>query len=338
MMEACLHFWYMNRGCCGMKIKIIHNKIDDELGYLDGDVETFVEVKSLNEPFDKLRKKIGIREYAADLSFYYPYAELKPCETAPYVLINGNYKWDASFSEFTISDFIETHGINIEDGIQIRFIGIGGFGDIFINQFEKWAVLTLLILPYIRDLRQARQLIVGIYEMVNCREEDLPEFWNFVDLLLKKDSWNIEILSKETNMSKKHLASLLNFLGYVDKSGLLVIKESSKENLINRRHLDIGTCWGDEQLAKINANIIMLKCLSAEYNKKYNEKKLNEMVDSLINSSFFFKKGKGLRVIKCVRMPAFMKNKVYERNDDKIDALYQFARREFEKLNNCCAR
>lgn len=180
-------------------------------------------------------------------SEYYPYTyDWTTLGSLPYCLKEGKYYWNINISEISIKDFRNTHGLGEKDPIQVCFYGLMGKGDFLANlylhwqDFYKYAMKVYQDASPILDGISRIQTIITLGKFVNDirkgfqkETRNKPHVEDFFNFLSQREKWNIEDLSKKTNLSQDMLEFIILAMGF-DIQGENIIRNTKRLQMFKK--------------------------------------------------------------------------------------------------------
>jgi len=131
--------------------------------------------------------------------------------TLPYVVkINGKIDWNVNIDNTLISEFINTHNIDSENGIKFEYgfpqAGGSGFKDVL----EVWNQ----IYPFIQIMANIGGAIAFIEFVKTTFKKNIPVPHDIINYLYKREFWNHHELAKILDTSEENAKKLLITFGY----------------------------------------------------------------------------------------------------------------------------
>lgn len=179
------------------------------------------------------------RYYNNQIYFYYYITNDK----IPYILSKESNKlfWDIDLTNSLISDFIYTHGIDIETGMTVEygFPQCGGIG--LDSAIKMWSV----IYPILEVVATFGGVIGFVQWIFSIFKKNIPYPDAIMHYIYNQNSWNIYILSDLLKMTKEDTIILLKLLGYKwnNSKKLYLITEGMKKDKIKKlKEINIVDC------------------------------------------------------------------------------------------------
>lgn len=223
----------------------------------------------------------------------------------PYIEKNGNFKWYVPYSEVTISDFLETHKLSINDKIRVHIDYYGGSGDgLSIIIILPWLLMLMSefnnIVDFFTNVKELFKKIASIFKS----KKELVSLQDVKGAIRKTNEWSSGDLEKALGTSDEVIIhSLMEWCGF---------HKQGNNYLIGKDTIDFGTLqskyWGKgkdiysysylERLCiELNQNLAVLRWISDDDTSAL-FKFAEYTVDLLIsNNEEHFKRGSGLNYI-----------------------------------------
>ena len=187
-----------------------------------------VSVASLNENLINVCKLTNDVIPVIGFSSYYDKNSyiLFTYDRLPYIVRNGKFEWLVSYESVTLSEFIHTHNISLNDWITIesRYPIPGASGSVPLPPAEVWetAWSTIkMIAPYIVGSVSFLASIVTLKEWFSSfssfkekNKSNVPYPNNFVDAIYKRSIWNHYELAELFNITYDDAKNWLKVLKY----------------------------------------------------------------------------------------------------------------------------
>lgn len=148
--------------------------------------------------------------------------------TLPYILNkNQIIEWNVPYHKITIEDLIRT--FNSKNILKFDIlIGIGGIEQFVESLLKIWDIFINVVTPIIlvTDTINAFKNIKNFMVKKKCK----PQY--FIIYIYSKNSWNLDELSKQTEIEKENLKSILKGFGFRwDRESLKYVKTDKSEEI-----------------------------------------------------------------------------------------------------------
>lgn len=286
-----------------------------------------------NETLEKIRTSTGLIHYHLSLVNYYPIAAMSLRERVPYIVKDHNIVWKLPYSDVTLRELIDTNHIDINRGVELRFMGVGGLGDDLLSGvYELWIEYSPIFHDYlncVEDTAFVVSLMKGFIAGFNKKEQSTPEFWDLVDFFEKKNEWkNINIICETLGLKESIVSEILISIGYVKSGSVYKLNKRLNKRFHETATRKINSFWGDMYVSAINVNILFLKYLHQEYGVAYREKEIEKKLNDIVNNDPSLKKGVGIRCLEYRKISRFLKKSKDENCQDKLLELYNLTDKE----------
>lgn len=195
-----------------MKLKITAtNEIER---YVNGSY--IPEIYSIEYKDEDTLEKIKRMEYAS-ISFNEYYNDKISIlvaleDTLPFIIKNnGKVEWDVNLNTVLIKEFINTHKININDGIYLEYgyIQAGGPGLVG-TLLDLWED----IYPFLEVVATIGGVAQFVIWIKNIFKNKIPHPHSVINFIYNENKWNYIILSEKINFNQEDTKNLLLALGY----------------------------------------------------------------------------------------------------------------------------
>ena len=207
---------------------------DPEYRNIQTNKEIVINIDPQEESIESACRRVIDESHTISFETYYEYSsnEMPFEKRLPYLLKDGEYIWNVSYSEANVADFKKTHGIKEKAPIIVMVDNYGGAGDV-LSQLMQWVsgmplseyVVAGSIGCGINELAQFIKWLINKYETV----DKIPGYFDFIGLLEKSQEWDVDILCATTGFEKNRVKTILLSLGF-EYNGKTYVMRKNKNN------------------------------------------------------------------------------------------------------------
>lgn len=151
----------------------------------------------------------------------------------PFILReNGKIEWEISIDNVTIKEFINTHKININDGIYLeyRYVQAGGPGFLLSVSVWKKIYQVVEVVSTISGIVQFGVWIKSIFK------HKVPYPQSVLCFIYKENKWNHYVLAEKLDINKEDAKKILKIFGYTwdNSKKIYYIDNKTKKKMIKK--------------------------------------------------------------------------------------------------------
>lgn len=268
-----------------------------------------VPVESLQENLWEVCKKAYPDGKYFSFDRYYGRTELTSLgRMFPYILRDDVYVWNVPYSDLSIQEFLDTHGLTEQDMIEVEVDNVGSAGEMLLRLYQEWvsfAEIAGLVVDQIGRGMTVYSVLKWLYCSFGKKKESKPKVREFYQFLVSRNRWNVKVLAKRLSTDETFLKAMLEAVGFEDRGGgdYTFSREKNEKfgelcsaymnSWSNNHGGEINCCGVNEEVFIINRNMLYLRILCSEIqaNRIWAEakKKLQELICQ--NSEYLFVAG-----------------------------------------------
>lgn len=211
---------------------------------------------------------------------YYGKSELmSPGRMFPYILRDDVYIWNVPYSDVTIQEFFDTHGLTEQDMIEAEVDNVGSAGEMLLRLYQEWvsfAEVAGSVVDCIGRGMTVYSVVKWLWSSFGKKKEAKPEVKEFYKFLVSRNRWNVKALAKRLNADESFLKSMLETIGFEDRGdGNYIFSREKNEKFREmcfsymdswkNNHGAEVNCYGvNEEVFLINRNMLYLRILCSE--------------------------------------------------------------------------
>lgn len=199
---------------------------------------------------DLCRYVIGAGHRISFDAYYGESFDMAIRERFPYIECDGRIIWNVPYSEVTVAEFLDTHGIE-HNRIYVDVDNVGGALDEFARTlYQGW-----LCLKPVMDVLGYISTVVWIVSCVRKgfgkAKEEKPSVSELKEFIMQKDKWDLSKLSVQLNADESFVKILLETFGYEEHEGIYW-KNHWKVEQFNRASNRIDEALYDNHGTEVN--------------------------------------------------------------------------------------
>ena len=197
----------------------------------------------------------------------------------PYILRDDAFVWNVPYSEVTVEEFLDTHGLTEQDMIQVEVDNVGSASELLMRLYQEWVSFSQIAVQAIDWIGRGLtvySIVKWVWTSFGKRKEEKPQVKEFYDFLLRRKRWNMKVLAKQLNTDEQFLKSMLEVVGFENMGNGNYIFSDVKNEKFKEICLSYQDSWQDnhgttvncyginEEVFLLNRNMLYLQILCSE--------------------------------------------------------------------------